>query len=56
MSKVRKIAERLFRDEHPDPHPMSVWGRRPQLTDLWECDQEKYVRRAEELYRAGIES
>lgn len=47
MSEVRKLAEKLFKAEHPNPFPHSPWGRRPQLSDLWECDQERYIKMAE---------
>lgn len=48
MSEVKKMAEKLFRAEQGPPEfPYSPWGRRPQLSDLWPCDQEKYIRMAE---------
>lgn len=48
MSRVRELAEKLFDAEQgPNPFPYSPWGRRPQLSDLWPCDQEKYIRMAE---------
>lgn len=41
-----EFAERLYRREHPKLFPHSPWERQSRLSDLWECDQQKYVRRA----------
>lgn len=47
MSDVQKLAKQIFRDEHPDRFPYCPYGKRPELRDLWECDQEQYIKRAE---------
>lgn len=48
MTEVQKMAEKLFRIEQgPNPFPYSPYNHRPQLSDLWECDQERYLRMAE---------
>lgn len=50
MSKVREMAEKLFAAEQgPNPHPYSPYAIRQQLSDLWPCDQEKYIRMAESV-------
>jgi hypothetical protein len=47
MGKVQEKAEEIFRREHPGAHWSIPWGHRPKLSDLWPCDQEEYVKRAE---------
>jgi hypothetical protein len=47
MGAARKRAEEIFRREHPNRFPFCPYARAPQLSDLWPCDQEKYIERAE---------
>lgn len=48
MGKVLDRARKIFDDEHRPPFKFPPpYARRPQLSDLWECDQEKYIKRAE---------
>ncbi len=55
MSRVLKLAEQLFREEHPGPHWTIPWGHRPELSNLWTSLQKKYIERAEaELLRGDI--
>jgi hypothetical protein len=46
VSRLRDIAERVYRKENPGSGP---YGARPQLSDLWPADQEAYVRRVERI-------
>lgn len=46
MSRVREMAEKLFATEHRSV-PYCPYAARRQLSDLWPCDQEKYIRMAE---------
>ena len=48
MGKVQEKAEEIMRREHPDNRMGCPYGRTPRLSDLWECDQEKYIDRAEQ--------
>lgn len=50
------VAEKLFQAGlGPNPFPYSPYGRRPQLSDLWPCDQEKYRRMADAVISAPDE-
>lgn len=50
MTETERLAKELFREEYPS-YGCSPFGHRPQLEDLWPCDQEKYKRRAEQELR-----
>jgi hypothetical protein len=47
MSKVRELAEKLFRADHPRAMPHSPWDRVVRLDDLWPADRERYIKMAE---------
>lgn len=48
-TETRHLAEKLFLAQSDYvPGPCS---RRPQLSDLWPCDQQKYEKMAETLLR-----
>ena len=49
MNIVRKKAEEIFRREHPSVyrHPYPPFYAPPRLDNLWPCDQQKYIDRAE---------
>jgi hypothetical protein len=33
---------RLYRKSHPPRFPGIPWGRRPELGDLWPCEQARF--------------
>lgn len=54
MTEQEQLAERLFQAEvGPNPFPYSPYGRRPKLSDLWPCDQDRYRRMAEEAMKCA---